>query len=105
LEQAGQEPSLARLKVAAEDLPECTVEPFKQHAAFVVRKRTFAWFMVNHQGDGMAVLSVKVPPGENQAMVDADPDRFVMTSYMSARGWVSIRWTSRTSIGTRWPSF
>lgn len=91
MEQAGQEQALGRLKVLAEALPECTVEPFQQHAAFVVRKRTFAWFMVDHHGDGMVVLSLKVPPGENQAMVEADPERFVLPAYVASRGWVSIR--------------
>lgn len=47
--------------------------------------------MVDHHGDGMVVVSLKVPPGENQAMVAAESDRFVMPSYMGARGWVSIR--------------
>ncbi|HEU4866925.1 MAG TPA: MmcQ/YjbR family DNA-binding protein [Actinomycetota bacterium] len=86
-----EEEPLGRLKTMAEALPECAVVPFKQHAAFAVRKRTFAWFMVDHQGDGMTVLSLKVPPGENQAMVAAEPDRFVLPAYVASRGWVSIR--------------
>lgn len=91
MEQAGHEKSLDRLKVMADALPECSVVPFQQHAAFAVRKRTFAWFLVDHHGDGMTVLSVKVPPGENQAMVAADPARYVLPDYVAARGWVSIR--------------
>ena len=82
---------LQRLRAISERLPECAVEPSVPHAAFVVRKRTFAWFLVDHHGDGMVVVSLKVPPGENQAMVAAHPERFVLPSYLAARGWVSVR--------------
>lgn len=91
MEPAGNDEVLDRLKDLAAGLPECSVEPSEPHAAFVVRKRRFAWFMVDHHGDGMTVISLKVPPGENQALVAAQPERFVMPSYMGARGWVSIR--------------
>jgi hypothetical protein len=89
--QPPEDESLQRLKDIAGALPECTVELAEPHAAFVVRKKTFAWFMVDHHGDGMTVACVKVPPGENQAMVAADPQRFVLPSYVASRGWVSIR--------------
>ena len=47
--------------------------------------------MVDHHGDGMTVISLKVPPGENQAMVAGEPERFVLPSYVASRGWVSVR--------------
>jgi hypothetical protein len=81
---------LGRLRALAW-LPGVAVEVHERHAAFVIRKRNFAWFLDDHHGDGIIALSLKVPPGENQAMMAAQPERFVLPSYIASRGWVSIR--------------
>ena len=36
-------------------------------------------------------LSVKAPPGEQEALVGADPERFFVPKYIGPRGWVGLR--------------
>ena len=72
-------------------LPEATAEPAGRHVVFRVRGRTFAYLQDDHHGDGRVALVCKVDPGENEALVGAEPDRFFMPSYVGRRGWVGFR--------------
>lgn len=72
-------------------LPEGTRETHGQHATFRVRTKTFAYFLSNHHGDGMVSVCGKVPLGENEEMVAADPERFYLPAYIAHRGWVALR--------------
>jgi hypothetical protein len=58
---------------------------------FVVRGKTFAMFLENHHGDGRLAIWCKAPPGEQAAMVDADPSRFFVPPYVGPRGWIGVR--------------
>ena len=62
-----------------------------RHAWFHVRKRTFAWFLDDHHGDGIVGVAAKVLPGDNQALVKAHPKRFYLPAYVHSRGWVGLR--------------
>ncbi len=62
-----------------------------EHAGFLVRKKTFAWFLNNHHGDGIVSVSCKVGPGDNTALSKAQPDRFYLPAYVAHRGWVALR--------------
>ena len=72
-------------------LPEAAREDEGQHSAFRVRGKTFAWYLVDHHGDGIVGLVVKAPPGENEALLSAGPERFYRAAYLGARGWVGLR--------------
>jgi hypothetical protein len=61
------------------------------HAGFLVRKKTFAYFLNNHHGDGIVAVTGKVLPGDNKALVAAQPDRFYLPAYIGPRGWVALR--------------
>lgn len=61
------------------------------HCAFTVRKKTFAYFLNNHHGDGIVGLSCKVLPGDNTLLIASDPARFYMPAYVGPRGWVALR--------------
>ena len=62
------------------------------HAQFLVRKRTFAYFLDDHHGDGIVGLTCKAPGGQPQAIIDANPDgRFYFPSYLGPRGWIALR--------------
>ncbi len=58
---------------------------------FTVRGRTFGYYLEDHHGDGVVALCCKAAPGEQQALVAADPDRFTVPAYLGARGWVNVR--------------
>jgi predicted DNA-binding protein (MmcQ/YjbR family) len=61
------------------------------HASFKVKKRTFAYFLNDHHGDGIVGVWCKVLPGDNVALIAADPKRFYMPAYVGPRGWVGLR--------------
>jgi hypothetical protein len=61
-----------------------------RHTAFTVRKRIFAYHLVDHHGDGRVALCCKVPTGENAALVDDDPVRWFLPPYIGPRGWVGL---------------
>ena len=82
----------ARVMGLGAALPEADVgEPAGQHVKFSVRGRTFGYYLDDHHGDGMVAVCCKAAPGEQQALVAADPERFVVPDYLGNKGWVSLR--------------
>ena len=71
--------------------PEAVRELMGTHASFSVRKKTFAYFLNNHHGDGIVGVTCKVLPGDNKALVQSDPRKFYMPAYVASRGWVGLR--------------
>jgi len=82
---------LARITEIALALPRVTRKLHGDHAAFLVRKKPFAYFLNNHHGDGIVSLAGKVLPGDNAALAAAQPDRFYLPAYVGPRGWVALR--------------
>ena len=82
---------LARLTKICLALPEATREIMGRHAGFYVRKKTFAYFLDDHHGDGIVGINCKVLPGDNAALIAADPARFYMPAYIGSKGWVGLR--------------
>lgn len=79
---------LTRLSLA---LPEATRRDTGDHAAFLVRKKIFAYYLNNHHGDGRVAVCAKLALGENADRVAADPARFYLPAYIGPRGWVALR--------------
>jgi hypothetical protein len=82
---------LVRLTKLCLAFPEVTREMNGPHATFRVRKKTFAWYLDDHQGDGIVGLVCKTARGENQTWVNSDPRHFYMPAYVAHRGWLGIR--------------
>jgi len=82
---------LARLTKICLALPETSRERHGSHAGFRVQKKVFAYFLDNHHGDGIVAVSCKALPGDNTALVAADPARFYLPAYIGPRGWVALR--------------
>jgi hypothetical protein len=82
---------LTRLTKIALALPEATRRIHGSHAAFLVRKKNFAYFLDNHHGDGIVAVTCKVMPGDNAALIAAQPKRFYLPAYVGPRGWVALR--------------
>ena len=72
-------------------LPETSRKMMGRHAAFYVGKKTFAYFLDDHHGDGIVGITCKVLPGDNAALIASDPGRFYMPAYVGPRGWVGLR--------------
>jgi hypothetical protein len=66
-----EDPRLTRLTEVALALPEATRKICGSHAQFLVRKKTFAYFLDNHHGDGIVAVTCKVLSGDNKALADS----------------------------------
>lgn len=86
-----EDPRLVRLTEICLGLPEATRQDSGSHASFLVRKKTFAYFLDNHHGDGIVAVCCKVALGENADLAAADPARFYLPAYIGPRGWVGLR--------------
>ena len=89
--RSAEDPRLTRLTEIALSLPDVTRQIYGSHAQFLVRKKTFSYFLDNHHGDGIVAVTGKVLPGDNKALVEAQPDRFYLPAYVASRGWVALR--------------
>ena len=89
--RSSEDPRLTRLTEVALALPEATRQIYGSHAQFLVRNRTFAYFLDNHHGDGIVAVTGKVLPGDNKALAEAQPDRFYLPAYIASKGWVALR--------------
>lgn len=82
---------LDRVTRICKALPEASYELAGRHASYQVRKKTFAYYLNDHHGDGMIAVCAKVLPGDNTALITAQPEKFYMPSYIGPRGWVALR--------------
>ena len=88
---AVDDPRLTRVIETALALPEASCERSGTHARFVVRKKTFLYFLDNHHGDGIVAVAGKVPIAENRGRVEVDPAHWYLPTYIGPRGWVGFR--------------
>jgi predicted DNA-binding protein (MmcQ/YjbR family) len=91
MRKAAEEPRLTRVTEICLALPEATRKVMGNHAGFRVRKKVFAYFLNDHHGDGIVSLCARVLPGDNTALIAAQPERFYMPAYIGPRGWVALR--------------
>jgi hypothetical protein len=82
---------LVRLTGICLALPESSRRLSGSHAAFLVRRNTFAYFLNDHHGDGIVSIACKTLPGDHTALVAAHPERFYLPAYIGPRGWVALR--------------
>jgi hypothetical protein len=82
---------LVRLTKICLALPETTRYLHGRHAGFQARKKKFAYFLNDHHGDGIVSVTAKVIPGDNTALVAANPVRFYLPAYLASSGWVALR--------------
>jgi predicted DNA-binding protein (MmcQ/YjbR family) len=61
-----------------------------QHLTFQVRKRTFAYYLDNHQGDSRIAWVCKATLADQDFLVRLDPDRFYKAPYLGHRGWIGL---------------
>lgn len=89
---ATPELALRRVREICLDLPEATERLSHGSPTFFIRdKKTFVMFLNDHHGDGRLALWVAAPPGVQEELVDAEPDRFFRPPYVGHRGWLGVR--------------
>ena len=98
LDEADVELRRERLRAICLALPEVSGRAEDGHVAFMVRGKTFAYFLNNHHGDGRVALVCKAAAGAQGILVDAEPDRFFVPAYLGPRGWIGLR----LEVGVEW---
>ncbi len=78
-----------RVREVAGELPGAVEEEGRGHTRWLVRRKRFAWLLVDHHDDGRLALAVRAVPGQQAALVGSDPDRWFVPAYLGARGWVA----------------
>jgi hypothetical protein len=86
-----EDPRLVRLSALCLALPEAQRQRLGRHADFRVRKKVFAYYLDDHQGDGIVCVCCKGELGENVDRVARDPARHTLPAYIHHRGWFGIR--------------
>jgi hypothetical protein len=72
-------------------LPETTERMSHGEPAWFVRdKKTFVTYADHHHDDRLAFWCA-APPGAQEALVAADPERFFVPPYVGGRGWIGVR--------------
>jgi hypothetical protein len=98
----------ARLVKICESLPEIAIEPAESHLAFRIRRKTFAYYLFDHHGDGIIAFCCKSTLSEQRRLVSEDAETFFVPAYLGSKGWVAIRldlasvdWDAVRELATR----
>ena len=85
--------ALDRVRAICLGLPDVTERP--SHGAptwFVRGKKTFLTFWIDgHHDLEFPHLWAAAPPGAQEQLVEAEPDRFFRPPYVGHRGWIGVR--------------
>ena len=89
---ADREAVLGRLREICLALPETSERLSHGAPSFFIRAKTcFLMLLDDHHGDGRFAIWCAAPPGDQQLLVDADPDKFFVPPYVGHRGWLGVR--------------
>lgn len=77
-----------RLRSICLTLPDAVEKEAWGDPTFRVRDKIFA---MEKRGDGRISVWCKAPPGSQEILVGADPDRFFVPPYVGAKGWIGVR--------------
>jgi hypothetical protein len=95
---------LPRVRSICLALPGTEEKVSHERPTFRVRDKPFVMFMDNHHGDGRLAIWCKATHDAQQLLVESDPARFFVPSYVGPSGWVGIRlegsvdWDAVTAI-------
>src|SRR5581483_11874694 len=81
-----------RLRKLCLALPETSERLSHGAPSFFVReKKCFLMLFDDHHGDGIFGIWCAAPPGNQELLVHADPQRFFRPPYVGHRGWLGVR--------------
>jgi len=87
-----RERTVERIRKICLALPETSERLSHGAPTFFVRgKRGFLMVLTNHHDDGRFAIWCAAPDGLQESLVEADPERFFVPSYVGHRGWLGVR--------------
>ncbi len=73
-------------------LPQASIAAVGQrHLRLAVRRKTFAYYLNDHHGDGITCVCCKSTLAQQRQLVARDPARYCVPAYLGPSGWVSLR--------------
>lgn len=72
------------------DYPETEMSESRGSPTFRVRDKVFAYYTVNHHGDGRAALLLYAPSGAQAHFVEMDPDHYFVPPYVGPKGYLGV---------------
>lgn len=72
-------------------LPEVTEKISHGAPTFFVKKKVFVMFADNHHNDGRIAIWSAASTEVQQALIEAEPDKFFKPPYVGVRGWIGIK--------------
>jgi hypothetical protein len=83
---------LKRIRSICLALPETSERLSHGAPSFFVReKKCFLMVLDDHHGDGIFGIWCAAPPGNQELLVAASPERFFRPPYVGHRGWLGVR--------------
>lgn len=83
---------LEKFRALCATLPTVEFNPVgERHFALKIGKKTFAWYLNNHHGDGIVSVCAKSTLARQRELVRADPQRYYVPAYVGKDGWVGLR--------------
>ena len=89
--RASNEAHLAQARRLCLTLPEVEEKEAWGSPYFRVKGRMFAMYLNNHHGDGRIALWLKAPPGVQEMLVEAAPEKFFIPPYQGVFGWIGVQ--------------
>lgn len=84
------EKHLERVRRICMALPETVEKISHGEPTFFVRKKVFAMCSNNHYNDGHIAVVLPAAIGVQEALVQANPEKFYRPPYVGVRGWVGL---------------
>jgi hypothetical protein len=72
-------------------LPEVEEKEAWNSPTFRVKGKMFAMYFHNHHGDTRIALWLKAPPGVQEILVEAAPEKFFIPPYQGPFGWIGVQ--------------
>jgi hypothetical protein len=84
------EEHIERVRQICVALPETTEKLSHGEPTFFVRRKVYAMFSNNHHNDGHIAVTIPAAIGVQQALIEANSEKFYRPPYVGIRGWVGI---------------
>lgn len=81
---------LERVRKFCLALPEVEEKLSHGEPTFFVKKKVFVMFANNHHNDGRIAIWSAATNEVQQALIEAEPDKFFKPPYVGVRGWIGI---------------
>ena len=88
---AGRAGPEARLRAICMAFPDAVEKPSHGEPTWFAGKgKVFAALDDHHHGAEHLSVWIPLPPGVQEALISADPDRFFRPAYVGGKGWVAV---------------